>query len=241
MSISRQGVDRAPAPGTAREQDAEREAAGGARPADPRANQRERTRTAIVDAARTLLLAGKLPSVADAAEEARVSRATAYRYFPTQGALIQEAVTAGLVPVGEWEARLAGAEDLPDRVERLAAKMFELMRDNEALLRGYLLLSLQQWAKAQAGQELDEPPIRRGGRLDGIHAALAPFRGQLDPAALRRLAIAISMFMGVEARIVMRDIWDLDEDEAERVTRWVTRTLARAAAEEGKPSSLPRR
>jgi AcrR family transcriptional regulator len=239
MRISCRAVDRSPAPREPQGEVVERDTSG-RRATDPRANQRERTRTAIVDAARTLLLAGKLPSVVDAAEAARVSRATAYRYFPTQGALIQEAVTAGLVPAGEWEERLAGAGDLPDRVERLAAKMFELMRDNEVLLRGYLLLSLQQWAKAQAGQELDEPPIRRGGRLDGIHAALAPFRGQLDPAALRRLAIAISLVMGVEARIVLRDIWELDEDEAERVIRWVARTLARAGAEEGKPSSLPR-
>lgn len=240
MSISRQGIGRAHAPGTVRGQDAEREAPGGARPADPRANQRERTRTAIMDATRKLLLEGKVPSIADAAQEARVSRATAYRYFPTQGALIQEAVKAGLVPAREWEERLAGAGDLPGRVERLAAKLFELMRDDEALLRGYLLLSLQQWAKTQAGEELGEPPIKRGGRLDGIQTALAPFQGELDPGALRRLAIGISMFMGIEARIVMRDIWDLDEDEAEQVTRWVTRTLARATVEEAKPSSLTR-
>jgi len=182
-----------------------------------------------MEATRRRLLAGEVPTVAEAAEEARVSRATAYRYFPTQGALIQEAVKAVLVPPWKWEELLAGDSRLVDRVERVAAEMFRLIRENEAPLRGALLLSLQQWAKLQAGEELGEQPIERGGRLDGVRAALAPFDGRLDPDALRRLAVAISVFVGIEARIVMRDIWHLDDDEAEQVTGWVARTLARAA------------
>ena len=55
---------------------------------------------AIMEGARKLLREGKIPSVADAAEAARVSRATAYRYFPTQSALIQEAVHTGSQPRG---------------------------------------------------------------------------------------------------------------------------------------------
>lgn len=184
-----------------------------------------------MEATRRLLRAGKVPSVAEAAEEARVSRATAYRYFPTQGALVQEAVKAVLLPVWEWEELLAGDGDLAGRVERLAATVFELIRENEALLRGALLLSLEQWAKIQAGEELGEQPIERGGRLAGIQAALEPFEGKLDARKLRRLAIALSLVTGIEARIVMRDIWQLDDDEAEQVTLWVARTLARAAAD----------
>jgi AcrR family transcriptional regulator len=182
-----------------------------------------------MEAARRLLGAGKLPSVAEAAEEARVSRATAYRYFPTQGALVEESVKEVLVPRSEWEEILAGHRDLAARVERLAATVVELVRENEALLRGALLLSLEQWAKIQAGEELGEQPIERGGRLEGIQAALEPFEGKLDPAELRRLAIALSLLTGIEARIVMNDIWRLDDDEAEQVTLWIAHTLARAA------------
>jgi AcrR family transcriptional regulator len=240
MSLSRSKLDRSPARKTLQEPAARRNAPGGARPADPRANQRERTRSAILDATRKLLREGKVPSIADAAQAARVARATAYRYFPTQGALIQEAVKVVMVPAWEWEELLAGDGGLPGRVERLAAKMFGLVRDNEALHRGYLLLSLQQWAKAQAGEDLGEPPIKRGGRLDGIRTALEPYQGKLEPTALRRLAVAISMVIGIEARIVTRDIWDLDEDEAEQVTLWVIRTLARAAVEGTKPSNPAR-
>jgi AcrR family transcriptional regulator len=199
---------------------------------DPRANQRRRTRAAIMEGARKLLREGKVPSIADAAEEAAVSRATAYRYFPTQGALISEAVDEVLVRAGAWEERFAGPGGLAERVERYMSQTGGLVRDNEALMRGSLLLSLQQWAKLQAGEDLGEEPIKRGGRLQGIDTALEPFKEQLDAETLRRLAIAISVVVGIESRVVMHDIWDLDDDEAEQMMRWMARAFVKAAEAE---------
>jgi AcrR family transcriptional regulator len=204
---------------------------------DPRANQRRRTKAAIMEATRKLIREGKVPSVADAAAEAGVSRATAYRYFPTQGALVREAVDAVLIFADEWEERLPDTDDLVERVERLAADGFDLIADNEALMRGYLLVALAQWAKLQAGEELGEEPIERGGRRHGIGAALQPFEDRLDAEALRKLEIGISLLFGIESRIVIRDIWDLDDEEAKRVTLWIARVLAEAALDEGGSSA----
>jgi AcrR family transcriptional regulator len=185
-----------------------------------------------MEAARNLLLEGKVPSIADAAHEAQVSRATAYRYFPTQGALIREALNAVLDPnpSSEWTKQLEGPGGLTGRVERATSALVELMRENEALVRGALLLSLQQWAKLQAGEDLGEEPIQRGGRRGLIKATLEPYAGTLDDATLRRLAIGLSLVVGIEARIVLRDIWHLEEDEIEEIARWAARSLARAAA-----------
>ena len=210
----------------------------GSRP-DPRANQRRRTKAAIMEGARTLLREGKVPSVADAAEAAGVSRATAYRYFPTQGALVREAVDAGLVRGrSAWEERLGDAGELTERVQHYVSLIFGLMRENEALMRGYLLLALEQWAKLQAGEELGEEPIKRGGRLEAISATLEPFTEQLDGEAIRRLSVALSLLVGIEAHVVFRDIWGLDDDEARGISLWMARVLAEAAAEEG---ARPRR
>lgn len=205
----------------------------GSRP-DPRANQRRRTKAAIMEGARKLLREGKVPSIADAAEAAEVSRATAYRYFPTQGALVQEAVDAVLVRGrSAWEERLGDAGELTERVKRYVSLIFGLMRENEALMRGALLLALEQWAKLQAGEELGEEPIKRGGRLEAISATLEPFREQLDDEAIRRLSVALSLVVGIEAHVVFRDIWGLDDDEAREVSLWMARVLAEATAEEG--------
>ena len=207
--------------------DAEHSAPSASR--DPRANQRERTRLAIMEGARTLLREGKIPTVADAAEAARVSRATAYRYFPTQSALIQEAVHTGLPNTWEPDRRHADLMAFADRVERAVAEMLTLTHDNEAILRGVLLLSLQQWAAIQAGDKLEEEPVRRGsGRIPAIQAALAPYQNTLTPAALRRLTIGLSLIVGAESLVVLRDIWDLEETEAKEVARWIARTLTQA-------------
>ena len=187
-------------------------------PSDPRANQRERTRLAIMEGARTLLREGKIPSVADAAEAARVSRATAYRYFPTQSALIQEAVHTGLPTTWEPDKRHADLSAFADRELSLCVGE-----------RRSFKLSLQQWATVQAGDKLEEEPIKRGtGRIPAIQAALAPYRRTLSPAALRRLTIGLSLIVGAESLVVLRDIWDLDETEAKDVVRWIARTLTQA-------------
>jgi AcrR family transcriptional regulator len=214
MPISRNGDAEHPAPSA---------------PRDSRANQRERTRLAIMEGARKLLREGKIPSVADAAEAARVSRATAYRYFPTQSALIQEAVHTGLPNTWEPDRRHADLMAFADRVEHAVAEMLTLTHDNEAILRGVLLLSLQQWATIQAGDKLEEEPVPRGrGRIPAIQAALAPYQDTLTPAALRRLTIGLSLIVGAESLVVLRDIWDLEETEAKEVARWIARTLTQA-------------
>jgi AcrR family transcriptional regulator len=207
---------------------------GDASTPDLRANQRRRTKAAIMEGARKLLSEGKVPSIADAAEEAEVSRATAYRYFPTQGALVQEAVDAVLVGGrSAWEERLGDGGELTERVERYVSLIFDLRRENEALMRGSLLLALEQWAKLQAGEELGEEPIKRGGRLEAISATLEPFTEQLDGEVIRRLSVALSLLVGIEAHIIFHDIWGLDDDEARGISLWMARILAEAAAEEG--------
>src|SRR5918997_4653355 len=53
-----------------------------------RTNQKARTRTALLDAARALLAEGVSPTVEQAADRATISRTTAYRYFANQRALL---------------------------------------------------------------------------------------------------------------------------------------------------------
>jgi AcrR family transcriptional regulator len=191
-----------------------------------RVNQRDRTRRAILEAATELTRHGKVPSVAEAAEAAAVSRATAYRYFPTQGALIRAAVdhVFRLLTVDSFET-----EDPLERVDLVASMLWGFMRANEVVPRSALLLSQQQWLRLQAGEDLGEPPIRRGGRLELIRAALAPLRGRLDKRALTRLEAALAMVIGIDARVVLRDICGLDEEEAEAAVRWVAGLILRAA------------
>lgn len=57
---------------------------------------RKRTYILLVNTALALFEKGSMPSVSELAAEAGVSRATAYRYFPTQSDLIAATVNASL-------------------------------------------------------------------------------------------------------------------------------------------------
>ena len=63
-----------------------------------RPNQRVRTRQDLLQAASRLMKLGRRPTLEEVAEEALVSRATAYRYFPSVESLLIEAPIEGAVP-----------------------------------------------------------------------------------------------------------------------------------------------
>ena len=88
---------------------------------------------------------------------------------------------------------------------------------------------------------MGEEPIQRGGRLEGINAALEPFKVKLDGETLRRLAIALSVAVEIESRVVMRDMWDHDEDEAEQMMLWMANAFVKATVGEGSPRPRSRR
>ena len=71
--------------------------------------QKKRTRKELLAAAGRLLKAGERPSLEEVADEALVSRATAYRYFPSIDALLIEAALDVAVPVRPHVAGVAAA------------------------------------------------------------------------------------------------------------------------------------
>src|SRR5246127_4308647 len=90
-----------------------------------RANQKLRTRPAIVQAAAELSRTGRELTMPEIAKAALVSEATAYRYFPDLASLLQEAI-AGQLPTPD-EA-LASVADSVDPVVRVGAATEFLLR-----------------------------------------------------------------------------------------------------------------
>ena len=78
-----------------------------------RPNQRLRTRKDLLRAASRLMKQGRKPSLEEIAEDALVSRATAYRYFPNVEQLLLEASLDVAIPeakdlFGPWRADRSG-------------------------------------------------------------------------------------------------------------------------------------
>jgi AcrR family transcriptional regulator len=196
-----------------------------------RINQKRRTRGAILAAAVELLEQGQRPTVAEVADAALVSRATAYRYFPTQEYLLFEAALESTRSDIDRELEENTLPEDPEaRLEMLIDALQKRIIDKEAAFRTMLKLSLEQSSKeVQYGSELAQSRLRGGGRVRWIEKALAPVEGRFEEPDFRRLVAALSLCMGIEALIVLRDVCALEPEEAEGVSRWAARTLLRSS------------
>ncbi|MEP6566857.1 MAG: TetR/AcrR family transcriptional regulator [Mesorhizobium sp.] len=198
---------------------------------DPGAERgpRARTRRLMLETATSLMQAGATPSVSEVAEAAQVSRATAYRYFPSQAVLVQAVVDQGLGPILTWHS---SSIDPERRVAELFDTAMPRIEAFEATFKAALKLSLDQWARQQAGTLGGEPAFTRGHRVDLLKDAIAPLKDRLPPREFKRLAQALSMIFGVEVLIVLKDIWGLDSRKMRSVAQWAAGALVRAAVAE---------
>ncbi|HEV3103333.1 MAG TPA: TetR/AcrR family transcriptional regulator [Candidatus Dormibacteraeota bacterium] len=190
-----------------------------------RTRQKQRTRSALVAAARELVTEGETPTVDEAAARAYVSRTTAYRYFPNQRALLVAAHP-------EMEARSLLPETAPSdvaaRLDAVITAFLHLIVDTEAQQRTMLRLSLDPDPGGRG-----ELPLRKGRAIGWIGEALSPLRGQLTERDLRRLILAIRSAAGIEALVWLTDIAGLSRKDAVQLMRWSAGALLRSALADG--------
>lgn len=189
-----------------------------------RSNQKSRTRKDLLRAAARLMQKGRAPTLEQVAEEAMVSRATAYRYFPGIEALLIEAALDVAMP--EPDVLFAGDPhgDPVARLDRVDDAVAGMVRANEPALRQMLVHSLQQ--QLQGGDAL---PSRQNRRTPLIEAALAPARPGFAPGAYDRLVRALALVIGTESMVAFKDVLRLDERAATDTRRWMIRALVEAA------------
>jgi AcrR family transcriptional regulator len=198
----------------------------------------------LLASARRLLETGVQPTVTDVADDAQISRRTAYRYFPTQAKMLTEAALEGLRPAmetaiagGERALRVDRAETpgVEARVDALIANMMKLAVQNEPLLRTMI------------HQTVLEPPTgahpKRGTRrVDWIETALEPLRDQIGKPAWARLVSALAVCAGIESLIILRDIRGLTVAQTIQLTQWMGRALVREAlADAGREGAAPKK
>jgi hypothetical protein len=186
-----------------------------------RVAQKRRTRDAVIAAARDLVANGITPTIEAAAEAAEISRTTAYRYFPSQRALLvaahPETGATSLLP-----------EDAPqDAATRLDLVVDAFLRSNlqnEAQQRTMLRISLEATASERA-----QLPLRQGRGIKWIEEALDPLQAKMLEPERHRLALAIRTAIGIEALAWLTDVAGLSRDDATDLMRWSARALLRSA------------
>jgi AcrR family transcriptional regulator len=183
---------------------------------------KQRTRQAILAAARELLDRGAEPSVGEVAKAAGVSRRTVYMHFTGVEQLLADAAleAAGRELI---EPELAPDGDAPARLEALVRTMQRNSGATEELGR----IIMRHTLDAAPG---DESAPRRGyRRVEWIERALEPARDQLAPKDFQRLVSALTLLVGWEAMIVLRDLRGLTPKQAEDISAWAADALLRAS------------
>jgi AcrR family transcriptional regulator len=200
--------------------------------------QRRRTRNAIIAAATELLKDGPTPSVDAIAAAADVSRRTIYTHFTSLEQLLLDA-TVGAMSGTDIDAALnldADGADVPARVDALARGL--LAMSDTALPMGRRIIRL---TVENPPPNLPAGAARRGvRRTRWIEQAVEPWRDRLNAEQFDRLVSALSMVIGWEAMVVLRDLRGLAPDAEQAVTLWAARALVDAMLAEAKQSA-PRR
>lgn len=191
-----------------------------------RADQKRRTRAAIVDAARNLIRAGADVSMPDVARAAPVSEATAYRYFPDLASLLAEAM-AGLWPEPAETLRpVAGSGDAVERVAFAAEHLLRQVLRYQCAVRTMIAATITRPAAAAT---------RPGLRFGLIEYALTPLADTLartSPERLTRLQRDLAVVVSAEALFTLTDLCGLNPDAAVASTVRAATTLTEAALAE---------
>jgi AcrR family transcriptional regulator len=192
-----------------------------------RANQKTRTRMAIVAACRALIQTGAIVTMSEVARLALVSEATAYRYFPDIVTLMNEA------HIGLWpspDEALQPIAESSDPIERIAfAAAFFLRR----------ILAYQGSVRTMIAATITRPELaatRPGLRFAWIKYALAPAEATLastDTDAFTRLTRDLGVVVSPEALFTLTDLYGLSHDAAVTNCVRLATTLTAAALRRG--------
>jgi AcrR family transcriptional regulator len=178
---------------------------------------------------------GITPTVEQAAAAAGVSRTAAYRYFPSQHALV-----LGAHP--ETQERTLLPDDAPDDpVRRLDIVLTEHLRtllEWEPQLRATLRTSLDPSVRPGS------LPLRQGRVIGWLEDALAPLTDLHPDLDIHMIAVSIRSAIGIESLVWLTDVAGLTRQEAVALLRRNAEAIFSAAlaqaAESSPASNTPR-
>ena len=182
----------------------------------------------LLDEAVALVRRGRIPSVAEVAQAAEVSRATAYRYFPSRSKLVSAVIAEALAPV---RRAVPQAGDPKTRLHELLNRTYSRFREYEPHMRAALQLALEHQSLEAAGL-LEEEPFRRGQREEILATTIAPLKKKLPQKSYKRLLRALAVVYGIEPMVILKDICGASDRETEAVVRWMMDALVDAALRE---------
>jgi AcrR family transcriptional regulator len=189
-----------------------------------RTNQKARTQRAIVEACVELIRQRQPVTMPEVAKAAKVSEATAYRYFPDLASLLAKALAEDWPTPAEALAPVAASSDPAQRVAFATRFLLSGVAARQAVVRSMVSATMVQ------------PEIsgraRPGIRFGLIEYALAPFIDVFEatnPELLAQLRLDLAVVVSAEALFCLTDLCGLSTGDAIDSAEKTARTLTSAA------------
>jgi AcrR family transcriptional regulator len=190
---------------------------------------KKKTYERLINTALEVLEQGFELSITELADKSGISRATAYRYFPTQSDLISAIVESALDPIFSWRSEKQNTEE---RINDFLAFAFPQMLKHEGALRAALRVSLQQWATERASLSPQTEKLVRGNRKEILSTILLPLKTELPEELYDKVIYAISIIYGSEIFMVLKDIWKLDDQSIISLSQWIAKAIINQAKQD---------
>ena len=187
---------------------------------------KKRTYDRLIETAIEALEQGKDISITELSDRTGISRATAYRYFPTKTDLISAVVEQSLSLIFLWQS---DKENVEDRINDFLAFAFPQMIKHEGTLRAALSLSLKQWADERSQLTEKTKKLVRGNRKEILSNLLQPIKEQLPDELYNKVIHSISIIYGSEIFMVLKEIWNFDNEQMITLSQWIAKAIINQA------------
>ncbi|OCG05959.1 TetR family transcriptional regulator [Gilliamella apis] len=196
---------------------------------------KKRTYDRLIETAIEALEQGKDISITELSDRTGISRATVYRYFPTQTDLISAAVEQSLSPIFLWQS---DRENVEDQINDFLAFALPQMLKHEGTLRAALSLSLKQWADERSQITEKTKKLVRGNRKEILTNLLQPLRAQFSDELFDKVIYSISIIYGSEIFMVLKDIWNFESEQVIDLSQWIVKAIINQAKQEAQDESM---
>ena len=178
-----------------------------------RSNQKKKTRARIVNAAKKLMSDNRNVSIEEVADEAKISRATIYRYFTNIDLLCTEASldihflthVQLFDKVKDWP--------LTECILFIQNYYNNMAQEHELIFRRYLSATLIEPFGSNK-------KIRGARRVEAMSLVLEPYKSQMSKTDLDNLKNISTILMGIEPVIVSKDVCRLQNNQTNDTLKW---------------------
>ncbi|MCX8649525.1 TetR/AcrR family transcriptional regulator [Gilliamella sp. B2776] len=189
---------------------------------------KKRTFEHLIHTALTILDEGNELTISELADKSKISRATAYRYFPTQSDLISAVVDYSLEPILRWQS---DEQDLGKKINDFLSFAFTHMIKHEGAIRAAMRLSLQQWATERSTTSSKSEKFVRGNHKEVLSNLLQPLQSQLNDELNNKLIYTLSIIFGSQIT-VLKDVWNLEDSYIVSLSQWIIKAVINQAKQD---------